>query len=133
MVNKERTPWNPLRTSPGRRSRKRARPTQGHGDVTTASARAAAHAIRTVVVENHPISRDAPRVALASRMSKLSPREVEVLRLLGTGKTNRQIAKHLFVCDETVKSHVAAILRKLQVINRTRAAILAVQSGLVDA
>jgi two-component system nitrate/nitrite response regulator NarL len=66
-------------------------------------------------------------------MSKLSPREVEVLRLLGTGKTNRQIAKHLFVCDETVKSHVAAILRKLQVINRTRAAILAVQSGLVDA
>ena len=67
------------------------------------------------------------------KLAELSPREEEVLRLLATGETNRQIAKRLFVADETVKSHVAAIFRKLEVSDRTRAAILAVKAGLVDA
>jgi DNA-binding NarL/FixJ family response regulator len=66
------------------------------------------------------------------RLPQLSPREEEVLRLLATGETNRQIAKRLFVAEETVKSHVASIFRKLEVSDRTRAAILAVKAGLVE-
>jgi DNA-binding NarL/FixJ family response regulator len=52
--------------------------------------------------------------------------------LLATGETNRQIARRLFVSEETVKSHVASILRKLEVSDRTSAAVLAVRAGLVD-
>lgn len=62
----------------------------------------------------------------------LSAREEEVLKLLATGETNRQIARRLFVSEETVKSHVASILRKLEVSDRTSAAVLAVRAGLVD-
>jgi DNA-binding NarL/FixJ family response regulator len=69
-----------------------------------------------------------PRV----KLPQLSPREDEVLRLLATGETNRQIAKRLFVSEETIKSHVASIFRKLEVSDRTRAAILAVKAGLVE-
>lgn len=69
-----------------------------------------------------------PRV----KLPELSPREDEVLRLLATGETNRQIAKRLFVAEETVKSHVASIFRKLEVSDRTRAAVLAVKAGLVE-
>ncbi len=65
-------------------------------------------------------------------LALLSPREEEVLRLLATGETNRQIARRLFVSEETVKSHVGAIFRKLEVSDRTRAAVLAVKAGLVD-
>src|SRR5262245_51270433 len=70
----------------------------------------------------------APRV----KLPQLSPREEEVLRLLATGETNRQIAKRLFVAEETIKSHVASIFRKLEVSDRTRAAILPAQPGLVE-
>jgi DNA-binding NarL/FixJ family response regulator len=66
------------------------------------------------------------------KLPPLSSREEEVLRLLATGETNRQIAKRLFVAEETVKSHVAAIFRKLEVSDRTRAAVLAVKAGLVE-
>lgn len=66
------------------------------------------------------------------RLARLSGREEEVLRLLATGDTNRQIAQRLFVSEETVKSHVAAILRKLEVADRTRAAVMAVRAGFVD-
>lgn len=64
-------------------------------------------------------------------LATLSPREEEVLRLLATGETNRQIARRLSISDETVKSHVGAIFRKLEVSDRTRAAVLAVRAGLV--
>jgi DNA-binding NarL/FixJ family response regulator len=66
------------------------------------------------------------------KLPQLSPREDEMLRLLATGETNRQIAKRLFVAEETIKSHVASIFRKLEVSDRTRAAILAVKAGLVE-
>jgi DNA-binding NarL/FixJ family response regulator len=64
-------------------------------------------------------------------LAHLSAREEEVLKLLATGETNRQIARRLFVSEETIKSHVAAIFRKLEVSDRTRAAVLAVRAGLV--
>jgi len=66
------------------------------------------------------------------RLPQLSSREEEVLKLLATGETNRQIARRLFVSDETIKSHVAAILRKLEVSDRTSAAVIAVRAGLVE-
>jgi DNA-binding NarL/FixJ family response regulator len=72
-----------------------------------------------------PASRDA-------RLAQLSAREEEVLKLLATGETNRQIARRLYVSEETVKSHVTSIFRKLEVSDRTRAAVLAVRAGLVD-
>jgi DNA-binding NarL/FixJ family response regulator len=62
----------------------------------------------------------------------LSAREEEVLKLLATGETNRKIARRLYLSEETVKSHVASILRKLEVSDRTSAAVLAVRAGLVD-
>ena len=67
------------------------------------------------------------------RLALLSAREEEVLRLVATGETNRQIARRLFVSEETIKSHVGAILRKLEVPDRTRAAVLAARAGLLDA
>ncbi len=61
----------------------------------------------------------------------LSAREREVLGLMGRGMTNAEIARELFLSPYTVKIHVSNILRKLEVPNRTEAAMLAVKRGLV--
>lgn len=63
------------------------------------------------------------------KISGLSSREIEVLRSLGEGKSNKEIARHLDISDATVKVHVKAILRKLRVENRTKAALWATESG----
>lgn len=57
--------------------------------------------------------------------SKLSKRQLEVLRLLGDGKSNAEIAKALFRSPHTVKLHVSAILRQLNLKSRTQAALIA--------
>ena len=62
----------------------------------------------------------------------LSPRELDVLRELASGLGNREIAERLHVSSETVKSHVASLLSKLQVPNRTALVGQAVKLGLVD-
>ena len=59
-------------------------------------------------------------------------REEEILKLLATGESNREIGKRLFISEQTVKNHVASIFRKLQVNDRTKAALLAVKLGLGD-
>jgi len=71
--------------------------------------------------------------ALASRMpdSDLSAREQEVLTLLASGKSNKDIASHLAITEATVKSHVSAILVRLGVNDRTEAVVTALQRGLV--
>jgi DNA-binding NarL/FixJ family response regulator len=61
----------------------------------------------------------------------LSAREVEVLRLVAAGQTDRQIAQALFISRRTATTHVCGILNKLAVDNRTAAAAAAVRSGLV--
>jgi len=63
--------------------------------------------------------------------SPLSPREVEVLRLIAAGRDNPDIAKELFISQSTVKRHVEAILLKLGVENRVQAAVAAVRRRLV--
>ena len=67
----------------------------------------------------------APRVAAEGRPYGLTEREWEVLALLGTGATNRQIARRLFISERTVGVHVSRVLHKLQVTNRAQAAALA--------
>jgi DNA-binding NarL/FixJ family response regulator len=63
----------------------------------------------------------------------LTKREREILGLVAEGMSNREIAERLVLSPETVKSHVAAILEKLNVSDRTQAAIYAVRNGLVEA
>jgi DNA-binding NarL/FixJ family response regulator len=64
-------------------------------------------------------------------LDELSPREVEVLRLLAAGSTNAQIADALVVSDATVKTHVSNILTKLRLRDRIHAVIYAYESGVV--
>jgi NarL family two-component system response regulator LiaR len=73
---------------------------------------------------SHPAT---PRDAL----STLSTRETEVLSRLARGRTNREAARDLGIGEETVKTHVTRILAKLGVQDRTQAAIVALQGGLV--
>jgi DNA-binding NarL/FixJ family response regulator len=66
------------------------------------------------------------------RLSELSDRELEVLRLLGSGESNAELAKQLYVSEATVKTYVSRLLAKLNLTNRTQAAILAHEAGLLD-
>ena len=61
----------------------------------------------------------------------LTDREVEVLKLLGQGKSNKDISMALFIGEQTVKTHVSHILDKLDVPSRTQAALYAVRAGLI--
>ena len=54
---------------------------------------------------------------------KLTPREIEVMNLIGAGRTNRQIAKELYIAEGTVKTHITHILNRLCLSNRTQIAI----------
>ena len=61
----------------------------------------------------------------------ITKKETEVLACLASGSTNKEIAEHLYVSLETVKSHVSAVIGKLGVRNRQAAAVIAVQAGLI--
>lgn len=89
-------------------------------------------AIRTVHAGK---TRIPPRVAekLAERMSgaTLTSRELEVLKLIVAGKSNKDIGNALFISEATVKTHVNSLLSKLGVEDRTQAATTALQRGIV--
>lgn len=61
----------------------------------------------------------------------LSEREIEVLRLLSTGASNKEIASQLYIAEGTVKNHITSILAKLEVSDRTQAALKARELGLI--
>lgn len=64
-------------------------------------------------------------------LESLTDREVEVIKHLAQGRSNKEIALALDIAEKTVKAHVGSILSKLGINSRTQAALLAVQSGLV--
>lgn len=66
-------------------------------------------------------------------INHLTPREKEVLAELTKGKSNREIASALFVTEKTVKTHISNIFAKLEVQDRTQAALYAVKHGLTEA
>jgi two-component system nitrate/nitrite response regulator NarL len=63
-------------------------------------------------------------------VSSLTPKELEVLRELGSGLSNKEIASKLFISENTVKKHVSQVLDKLQLSDRTQAALFANVKGL---
>lgn len=67
----------------------------------------------------------------AEQLAQLTPRETEVLRLVGRAMSNAEIATELFIGESTVKTHVSRILMKLRLRDRVQAAIVAHEVGLV--
>jgi NarL family two-component system response regulator LiaR len=73
----------------------------------------------------------AARVMAELAADPLTPREREVLALIGRGMANKRIARELGIAEKTVKAHVSSVLAKLGVTDRTQAALYAVREGLV--
>jgi DNA-binding NarL/FixJ family response regulator len=90
-------------------------------------------AVTATLIDSYVDRRAAPRRAEAlRRIAELSDREREVLQLLGSGGSNAELAQRLFVSEATVKTYVSRLLTKLGLVNRTQAAILAHEAGLLD-
>jgi DNA-binding NarL/FixJ family response regulator len=90
-------------------------------------------AVTSKLIDSYIDRAAAPRRQRARRrLAELSEREREVLRLVGRGEPNATIARELFVSEATVKTYVSRLLGKLELANRTQAAILAHEAGLLE-
>jgi NarL family two-component system response regulator LiaR len=90
-------------------------------------------AVRAVAAGRSFVDPSAAGEALAgSPADDLSPREIEVLREVAFGRTNREIGERLFISEETVKTHVARLLSKLRMQHRTQLVAHAVRNRYVD-
>ena len=77
------------------------------------------------ILEKMLAGQQQPDVEIPEGFDELTPREKDVLRLIGTGANNREIAEALFLSEGTVKNHVTRLLGRLGVRDRTQAALLA--------
>jgi DNA-binding NarL/FixJ family response regulator len=75
----------------------------------------------------------APRPAPPKELDELTPRELDILRLIADGLSNGEIAQELYISETTVKTHVTHILQKLNLRDRVQAVVLAYQTGLFQA
>lgn len=66
------------------------------------------------------------------KLDNLTGREIEVLKLLAVGMYNKEVAENLEISERTVKNHVSNIFKKLDVTDRTQAAVFAIRNGLVN-
>ena len=87
-------------------------------------------AITRRLIENY--TRRPPPTLHPALLAELTPRELEVLRLVARGLSNADIARELVVGEATVKTHVARIFSKLDLHDRAQAVVLAYESGLVQ-
>ena len=78
------------------------------------------------------VRRPAPPGGVPPQLAELSGRELEVLRCVARGASNAEIAGELYLSPATVKTHVASILRKLDLRDRVQAVVLAYESGLLE-
>ena len=83
--------------------------------------------VKVLVADDHPVVRQGLRTFLGLQDDV---EIVEVPRLLATGASNQAIAAELVLSSKTVKTHVSSILAKLEVTDRTQAALFAVREGL---
>jgi DNA-binding NarL/FixJ family response regulator len=84
-----------------------------------------------VLAEFNRLSPRRPLTEIATAIEKLSGRELDVLRQLAEGKSNKEIAAALDLAEGTVKNHLSNVFGKLGVLDRTQAALLAREKGLI--
>ncbi|WP_406356752.1 response regulator [Streptomyces sp. NBC_00658] len=91
-----------------------------------------APAITRRLIERFAHREEDRSVTLHRDLSGLTPRELEVLRLLATGLSNAELADRLFLSPTTVKTHIGRILSKLDLRDRVQAVVLAYETGLIS-
>ncbi|GAA1300072.1 response regulator transcription factor [Saccharothrix xinjiangensis] len=99
--------------------------------VDTGDALLAPSITRRLVQRFAAVDRDARPPAVHRDLTALTPRELEVLSLLGRGRSNAELAAGLGLSEATVKTHVARIFAKLDLRDRAQAVVLAYETGLV--
>lgn len=85
-----------------------------------------------VVSEFSKISRPAKKLDSDLMPEPLSPREIEIIKIVATGASNREIADKLFISEGTVKNHLSSILNKLGVRDRMQAILKAKEFGIIN-
>jgi DNA-binding NarL/FixJ family response regulator len=78
------------------------------------------------------VQRPAPGAAEQKRLAELTERELEVLKLIATGLSNREIAEKLFLSEATVKTHFTRIAAKLGLRDRVQAVVFGYENGLIE-